>query len=99
MAGQISLPGYFEQGERDPKRKREARLLAVETAPSAGGRVPGKRWAILRRSLGLSIPDHAWCLAFLPWARVGRWCPNIGSVEQRAEHDRDRDHGSQEAQI
>lgn len=53
-----------------------------------------------RKPWPVSIHDGAWCLAFLPWAQVGRWCPNIGSpgrgsVVQRAEHD----HGSQEAQI
>lgn len=53
-----------------------------------------------KKPWSVSIRDSAWCLAFLPWAQVGRWCPNIGSpglgsVEQRAEDD----HGSQEAQI
>lgn len=55
-----------------------------------------------KKPWSVSIHDHAWCLAFLPWAQVGRWCPNIGSpglgsVEKRAEHD--HDHGNQEAQI
>lgn len=40
-------------GARDPKWKREAWLLAVEIAPSAGGRIPGKRWTLFRRNLGL----------------------------------------------
>lgn len=85
----------------------EARSMASCWGDSSASRRQGS-WEEMghtqKKSWSVSIRDHAWCLAFLPWAQVGRRCPNIGSpglgsVEQRAEHDRDGDRGSQEAQI
>lgn len=76
------MPGYFEQGEGTQNGREEAWLLAVETAPSTRGRCPGKRWSLLRGSLGLRA------FVTMPGARLS--CPGLrlaGGVLTKAAQD------------